>query len=110
MLSSFVDLKSLGMFLILSFLFMIAGFRFNFKAMQSSPKKIACIFLVAGIIVGFSDVIVMLQERESNLLAGDNVSIANHMGTILLSPFYGILFAAVTWIGMEQSDVVTKKD
>ncbi len=99
MISSFIDLQSLALFLILSALFMIAAFRFDFKAMQNNPEKISAIFLVAGVIVGFSDLIVMLQDKESNLLSEDNVQIGKQIGVLLLSPFYGIIFAAVTWFG-----------
>jgi hypothetical protein len=67
MVSSFVDFKSLGLFLIVSLLFMIVAFRFNFKAMQNNPGKLAGIFLVSGFIVGFSDLIVSLQDQEANL-------------------------------------------
>ncbi len=99
MISSFIDLKSLGLFVILSFLFMIVGFRFNFKEMHAHPLKISSMFLVAGLIVGFSDLILILQDRESALLTGDSIEIANQMGSILLAPFYGVLFASVTWFG-----------
>jgi hypothetical protein len=99
MISSFIDLQSLALFLIISFLFMIATFRFNFKLMQKYPEKISIIFLVTGIIVGFSDLILILQDREANIWATDTVSIAKQMSAILLAPFYGIVFAAVTWFG-----------
>jgi len=99
MYSSFIDLQSLAMFMILSLLFMIAAFRFDFKSMQNHPEKISLIFLVAGIIVGFSDFIVMLQDQDSALLAQDSAQFSKQLGVILLSPFYGIVFAAVTWFG-----------
>lgn len=99
MYSSFIDLQSLAMFIVLSILFMIAAFRFDFKAMQNHPERISLIFLVAGVIVGFSDLIIMLQDQDSALLAQDNVKFSKQLGVILLSPFYGIVFAAVTWFG-----------
>lgn len=99
MISSFIDLQSLALFLMLSFLFLIAAFRFDFKAMKHHPERISAIFLVAGVIVGFSDFIVMLQDRESNFLSQDNVELGRQLGVILLSPFYGLVFAAVTWFG-----------
>ena len=99
MYSSFIDIQSLAMFIILSILFMIAAFRFNFKAMQNHPEKISMIFLVAGVIVGFSDLIIMLQDNDANFLAQDNTAFSKQLGVILLSPFYGIVFAAVTWFG-----------
>lgn len=99
MISSFIDLQSLALFLILSSLFMIAAFRFDFKAMQSNPERISLIFFVAGVIVGFSDFIIMLQDKEANFLAQDNAQFSKQLGVILLSPFYGIVFAAVTWFG-----------
>ncbi|MES2528402.1 MAG: hypothetical protein V4598_15060 [Bdellovibrionota bacterium] len=99
MISSFIDLQSLALFIILSMLFMIAAFRFDFKAMQSHPDKISQIFLAAGIIVGFSDFIIMLQDKEANFLSQDNVEFGKQLGVILLSPFYGVIFASVTWFG-----------
>jgi hypothetical protein len=99
MYASFIDLQSLAMFIILSLLFMIAAFRFDFKAMQNHPERISAIFLVAGVIVGFSDLIIMLQDQDSSLLAQDNAQFSKQLGVILLSPFYGIVFAAVTWFG-----------
>lgn len=99
MYSSFIDVQSIAMFLILSVLFMIAAFRFDFKYMQNHPERISMIFLVAGVIVGFSDLIIMLQDQDAAFLAQDNVQFSKQLGTILLSPFYGIVFAAVTWFG-----------
>ena len=99
MYSSFIDLQSLAMFIILSLLFMIAAFRFDFKAMQNHPERISLIFFVAGIIVGFSDLIILLQDQDSAFLAQDNSQFSKQLGVILLSPFYGIVFAAVTWFG-----------
>ena len=99
MISSFIDLQSLALFLILSALFMIAAFRFDFKAMQNHPEKISAIFLVAGCIVGFSDLIIMLQDKDSAFLSDDNVQFGKQLGVLLLSPFYGVIFAAVTWFG-----------
>ncbi len=99
MYSSFIDLQSLAMFIILSILFMIAAFRFDFKNMKNHPERISMIFLVAGVIVGFSDLIIMLQDQDSALLAQDNSQFSKQLGVILLSPFYGIVFAAVTWFG-----------
>ena len=99
MISSFIDLQSLALFLILSMLFMIAAFRFDVRALQDNPEKISLIFLVAGIIVGFSDFIIMLQDKDSNFLSQDNIEFGKQLGVILLSPFYGIVFAAVTWFG-----------
>lgn len=99
MYSSFIDIQSLAMFIILSMLFMIAAFRFNFKLMQNQPEKISMIFLVAGVIVGFSDLIIMLQDQDAALLAQDNVQFSKQIGVILLAPFYGLVFAAVTWFG-----------
>lgn len=104
MISSFIDLKSLALFLIVSLLFMIVSFRFNFKAMQNNPAKLSTIFLVSGFIVGFSDLIVSLQDQEANLLSDDNLIVAKQAGVILLSPFYGVLFAAVTWFGVDAKD------
>ena len=104
MISSFIDLKSLGLFIIVSVLFMIVSFRFNFKAMQSNPLKVSTIFLVSGFIVGFSDLIVSLQDQEANLLSEDNFEAAKQAGVILLAPFYGVIFAAVTWFGSENKD------
>lgn len=104
MISSFIDLQSLALFLILSMLFLIVAFRFNFKAMQNHPEKIGIIFLVAGFIVGFSDLIVMLQDKEANVLGSDSYTVGKHLGTILLSPFYGVVFASVTWIGAGGRD------
>ena len=97
MISSFIDLQSLALFIILSLLFMIAAFRFDYKGMQSSPEKISLIFLVAGFIVGFSDLIIMLQDRDSNFLAEDNIEFGKQLGVLILSPFYGVVFASVTW-------------
>lgn len=99
MISSFIDLQSLALFIIFSMLFLIVAFRFDFKAMQSNPEKISQIFLVAGLIVGFSDFIVMLQDKEANFLAEDNIEFGKQLGVILLSPFYGVVFASVTWFG-----------
>ncbi len=99
MISSFIDLQSLALFIIFSVLFLIVAFRFDFKAMQSNPEKISQIFLVAGLIVGFSDLIVMLQDKEANFLAEDNIEFGKQLGVILLSPFYGVVFASVTWFG-----------
>lgn len=99
MYSSFIDLQSLAMFIILSILFMIAAFRFDFKSMQNHPERISLIFLVAGVIVGFSDLIILLQDQDSAFLAQDNIQFSKQLGVILLSPFYGIVFAAVTWFG-----------
>jgi flagellar motor component MotA len=104
MISSFVDLQSLGLFIIISGLFMIATFRFNFKLMQKYPEKISAIFLVAGIIVGFSDLILVLQNRESGIWNSENAEIAKHMSGVLLAPFYGIVFASVTWFGSGFND------
>ncbi len=103
MISSFIDLQSLGLFLILSALFMIAAFRFNFQAMKNNHVKISVIFLVSGVIVGFSDLILMLQDRDSSLLAGDTAMLAKQMGIVLLAPFYGVVFAAVTWFGADDA-------
>ena len=108
MISSFIDLKSLGMFIVVSLLFTIVGFRFNFKAIQANPTKLSWIFLVSGFIVGFSDLIVSLQDQEANLLSPDNLTAAKQAGIILLSPFYGMLFAAVTWIGSDSKDSSSK--
>ena len=108
MISSFIDLKSLGMFIVVSLLFTIVGFRFNFKAIQANPAKLSWIFLVSGFIVGFSDLIVSLQDQEANLLSPDNLVAAKQTGIILLSPFYGMLFAAVTWIGIDSKDSNSK--
>lgn len=99
MYSSFIDIQSLAMFIILSLLFMIAAFRFDFKAMQNYPERISLIFLVAGLIVGFSDLIIMLQDQEAAFLAQDNSQFSKQLGVILLSPFYGLVFASVTWFG-----------
>lgn len=99
MISSFIDLQSLALFIVLSLLFMIAAFRFDFKALQNNPEKISAIFLVAGVIVGFSDFIIMLQDKDANFLSQENVQFSKQLGVILLSPFYGIVFAAVTWFG-----------
>ncbi len=104
MISSFIDLKSLGLFIIVSLLFMIVSFRFKFKAMQSNPLKVSIIFLVSGFIVGFSDLIVSLQDQEANLLSDDNFEAAKQAGVILLAPFYGVVFASVTWFGSDSKD------
>lgn len=109
MISSFVDLKSLGLFIIVSLLFMIVGFRFNLKAVQANPGKLSFIFLVSGFIVGFSDLIVSLQDQEANLLSADTLTVAKQTGIILLSPFYGVLFAAVTWFGSDIKEEVATK-
>ena len=103
MITTFIDLQSLAMFLILSALFMISAFRFNLQTLKNNPKKISLIFLASGIIVGFSDLIVSLQDRESSLITGDSVMFAKQMGVILLSPFYGLLFAAVTWFSVNDT-------
>ncbi len=103
MISSFVDLQSLGLFMIVSCLFMIVAFRFNFKLIQDNPAKLSFIFLVSGFIVGFSDLIVSLQDQEANLLSSDNLVVAKQAGIILLSPFYGVIFAAVTWFGSTEN-------
>lgn len=104
MVSSFLDLQSLAIFLILSLLFMISAFRFNFQAMKNNPRKISFIFLVSGFIAGFSDLIVSLQDKESNLISGDPSGLAKQLGLILLAPFYGVVFAAVTWFS-NDSDI-----
>ncbi len=101
MVTSFLDLQTLGMFLVVSGLFMISAFRFNIQAMKTNSHKISMIFLVSGFIVGFSDLILVLQDRDSMLLAGDGVSAAKQLGIILLAPFYGMLFSAVTWFGAD---------
>lgn len=108
MISSFIDLKSLGLFVVVSLLFMIVSFRFNLKAVQNNPAKLASIFLVSGFIVGFSDLIVSLQDEEANLLSDDGLLVAKQAGVILLSPFYGVLFAAVTWFGVDNKDAFQK--
>lgn len=110
MISSFVDLQSLALFITISFLFMIAAFRFNFKLMQKHPEKISVIFLVSGFIVGFSDTILILQDKESNIWSPDNIIVAKQISSILLAPFYGIVFAAVTWFGGNFSDSDKDKD
>ena len=101
MITSFLDLESLGMFLVVCGLFMISAFRFNLQAMKTNSQKVSMIFLVSGFIVGFSDLILILQDRDSMLVAGDGVSMAKQLGVILLAPFYGILFAAVTWFSAD---------
>ncbi|MBA2404644.1 MAG: hypothetical protein H0V66_07725 [Bdellovibrionales bacterium] len=104
MISSFIDLKSLALFIVISILFMIVSFRFNLKALQNNPAKLSMIFLVSGFIVGFSDLIVSLQDQEANLFSEDNFVVAKQAGVILLSPFYGVIFAAVTWFGVDSKD------
>lgn len=104
MISSFLELQSLAMFIILSLLFMISAFRFNFQAMKNNPRKISFIFLVSGFIAGFSDLIVSLQDKESSLLVGDSITVAKQMGIILLSPFYGMVFGAVTWFSSDSDN------
>ena len=104
MISSFIDLESLGLFIVVSLLFMIVSFRFNFKAMQNNPLRVSTIFLVSGFIVGFSDLIVSLQDQEANLLSENNFEAGKQAGVILLAPFYGVVFAAVTWFGSDSKD------
>ena len=109
MISSFVDIQTLGLFLLLSGLFMIAAYRFNFHAMKNSSHKISAIFLVSGLIVGFSDLILLLQDRDSSLITGDTAVFAKQMGVILLAPFYGMIFAAVTWFGSSAEPATKEK-
>lgn len=101
LISSFLDLESLGMFVVVSCLFMISAFRFNFQAMKAESQKISLIFLVSGLIVGFSDLILILHDRDAMQFAGDGASMAKQVGVTLLAPFYGVLFASVTWFSAD---------
>jgi glucose uptake protein GlcU len=110
MISSFIDLQTFALFMMMSILFMIASFRFNFKAMQNQPGKLATIFLVAGIIVGFSDMIVFLQDKDASaMVSGEEFSITKQIGVILLAPFYGVIFSAVTWFAGSGQDSSSSK-
>ena len=108
MISSFIDLQTFALFIMMSILFMIASFRFNFKTMQTQPGKIALIFLVAGFIVGFSDIIIFLQDKDVAMISSDDYSITKQIGVILLAPFYGVIFAAVTWFAATGNEVQAK--
>ena len=108
MISSFSDLQACALFIMMSVLFMIASFRFNFKSMQGQSGKIAAIFLVAGFIVGFSDIILFLQDKDMQKIGNDEFSITKQMGVILLAPFYGVIFAAVTWFATSGTETKTK--
>jgi hypothetical protein len=109
MISSFIDLQTFALFMMMSILFMIASFRFNFKSMQAQPGKIAAIFLVAGFIVGFSDIILFLQDKDMQNIGSEEFSITKQIGVILLAPFYGVIFAAVTWFAASGSDTASTK-
>ena len=106
MISSFIDLQTLGLFVLISLLFMIASFRFNFSIMKNYPGKLAIIFLVSGFLVGFSDTILFLQDKESSELVNDHLALSKQIGIILLAPFYGVLFAAVTWFSASSPEEV----
>lgn len=60
--------------------------------------------------MGFSDLILLLQDKEANILAEDTVTIAQQTGIILLAPFYGLVCAAVTWLSTGLKEVPGPKD
>lgn len=86
---AFIDIQNLILVISLSLIISIISVQFSIKDIF---RSLPFAFLLAGIVVGFADFIIFLQ----NLKAEDIIS--KSFGVILLAPFYGLVLAIISYL------------